>query len=188
MGHDAHHQQRAEPVACVEGDPEAPQDQQGEDEHDDAGADQTQLLAHHGEDKVVVLLRQVQEFLAAASQPHAQQAAGADGDQALRQLVAVAGVVQPRVVPHGDTGGAVLDDTLFRQLDKQKAHSAHAADADGYQPGLNAADDHQHRAGTQDQHRAGQVGLQHHQHGDDAQQRRIGQDALPPRQHFLPFL
>ena len=22
---------------------------------------------------------------------------------------------------------------------------------------------------------------------DDAQQRRIGQDALPPRQHFLPF-
>ena len=188
MGHDAHHQQRAEPVAGVEGDPEAPQDQQGEDQHDDAGADKPQLLANHGEDEVVVLLRQVQEFLAAAAEAHAQQTAGANGDQALGQLIAVAGVVQPRVMPHGDAGRAVLDDTLFRQLDKQEAQGGHAAHAGSHQPALYAAHDHQHRTGTQDQHRAGQVGLQHHQHGDDAQQRHIGQDALAPRQHFLLFL
>lgn len=74
---------------------------------------------------------------------------------------------------------------LFRQPDKQKAERGHAAHAGAHQPALNTAYDHQYRAGTQDQHRAGQVGLQHHQHGDDTQQRHIGQDALPPRQHFL---
>ena len=79
-----------------------------------------QLLAHHGENEVVVLLRQVQELLAAAAEAHAQQAAGADGDEALCQLIAVAGVVQPRVVPHGDAGRAVLDDAAFRQLDNRK--------------------------------------------------------------------
>lgn len=31
-------------------------------------------------------------------------------------------------------------------------------------------------------------GFQHHQNGDDAQQRHIGHDALPPRQHLLLFL
>ena len=187
MGHDAHHQQRAEAVAGVEGDPEAPEDQQREDDHDDARADETQLLAHHGEDEVVVLLRQVQELLPSTAQAHAQQAARADGDQALGQLVALAVVVQPGVVPHLDAGRAVFDDAGLRQLDEQEADDTHAGDACRHQPRLDAAHDHQHRAGGHDEDRAGQVGLQHHQHGDDAQQRRIGQDALPPRQHFLPF-
>ena len=187
MGHHAHRQQRAEAVPGVERDPEAPEDQHGEDQHDNACADQSQLLADHGKDEVVVLLRQVQELLPSPAQSHAQQAAGADGDQALRQLVAVAVIVLPRVVPHLDTRRAVLDDASLRQLDEQKAQCADAADARRHQPALYAAHDHQHRAGGEDQDGARQVGLQHHQYADDRQQRHVGQDALPPGQHLLPL-
>ena len=187
MGHHTHRQQCAEPVAGVERDPEAPQYQHGEDQHDNARADQPQLLADHGKDEVVVLLRQVQELLPSPAQSHAQKAARADGDQALRQLVAVAVVVLPRVVPHLDTGRAVSDDARLRQLDEQKAQCADAADAHRHPPALYAAHDHQHRAGGEDQNGARQVRLQHHQHADDRQQRHIGQYALPPRQHLLPL-
>ena len=187
MGHHAHHQQRAEAVAGMEGDPEAPEDQHGEDQHDNARADQPQLLAHHGKNEVVVLLRQVQELLPSPAQSHAQQAAGADGDQALGQLVAVAVIVLPWVVPHLDTRRAVFDDAGLRQLHEQEGQCADAGDARCHQPALYAAHDHQHRAGGEDQNGARQVRLQHHQHADDHQQRQIGQYALPPRQHLLPL-
>ena len=56
------------------GDPEAAQHQQRENQHHDARADQPQLLAHHCEDEVVVLLREEQELLTALTEPHAEQA------------------------------------------------------------------------------------------------------------------
>ena len=171
-GHEAHHQQGAEPVPGVEGDPEAPENQQGEHQHDDAGSHQAQLLADHGEDAVVVLLGQVQELLAALAQAHAQQAAGADGNEALGDLPAVAPIpLGVEGVPPGvDAVFPVVQDALLHQDHIQGAHQAYAADAQGDQPALDAAHDHQHRAGGEDQNGARQVRLQHHQHADDRQQ------------------
>ena len=71
--------QQAEAGAAVEGDPIAPQNKQGEKADYEGRADKAQLLADHGEDKIIVLLRKVQEFLAAAPQAQAAEAAGADG-------------------------------------------------------------------------------------------------------------
>ena len=117
-GHEAHHQQGAEPVPGVEGDPEAPEDQQGEHQHDDAGSHQTQLLADHGEDAVVVLLGQVQELLAALAQAHAQQAAGADGNEALGDLPAAAPIpLGVEGVPPGvDAVFPVVQDALCTRI------------------------------------------------------------------------
>ena len=41
---------------------------------------------------------------------------------------------------------------------------------------------------AQDQHRAGEVGLQHHQPRDDDQDDAVGQDAVAEGPHFLPLL
>ena len=70
QGHDAHHHQAAEPVPGMEGDPEAPENQRREQQHDNGGANQAQLLADDGEDEIVVLLRQIEKLLAALPQAH----------------------------------------------------------------------------------------------------------------------
>ena len=186
-GHEAYHQQSAEPVPGVEGDPEAPEDQQGEYQHDDAGTHQAQLLADHGEDAVVVLLGQVEKFLPSLAQAHAQQAAGADGDETLGDLPAVAPVpIGVEGVPPGvDAVLAIVEDALFHQGDVQGAHQAHAGNAGGDQPALNAAHDHQNDAGADNEDGAGQMRLQHHKPCDNAQDQQIRPDALTPGLHFL---
>ena len=189
-GHDAHHHQSAEAVLGVEGDPEATEDQQRKQQHHHAGPDETQLLAHHRKDAVVVLLRQIEELLPALSQSYTQQAAGADGDETLADLPAVA--VEPRLVegvtPSIDTALAVLNDALFHQLHIQHRHDAHAAQTSGHQPALDAAHDHHDNARPHDEDGAGQVRLQHHQNGDQAQHRQIRHDAVAPGLHFPFFL
>ena len=171
----------------MEGDPEAPEDQQGEYQHDDAGTHQAQLLADHGEDAVVVLLGQVEEFLPSLAQAHAQQAAGADGDETLGDLPAVAPVpIGVEGVPPGvDTILTIVEDALFHQGDVQGAHQAHADNASGDQPALDAAHDHQNDAGADNEDGAGQVRLQHHKARDNAQDQQIRPDALTPGLHFL---
>ena len=136
-----------------------------------------------------MLLGQVQELLAALAQAHAQQAAGADGNEALGNLPAVAPVpLGVEGVPPGvDAVFPVVQDALLHQDHIQGAHQAHAADAQGDQPALDAAHDHQHDARADDEDGAGQVGLPHHQKGDDAQNQHIGPDALAPGLHFFAF-
>ena len=85
----AHRQQRAEPVTGVEGDPVASKDQRREQQHDDPGSHQTQFLAGDGENEIVVLLRQKQEFLPALTEAQSPQPAGANGNEALGKLIAL---------------------------------------------------------------------------------------------------
>ena len=47
-------------------------------------ADQPEILAHNGKDKIALRIGQVSVFLPAAAQPHAKQPAGAKGNQRLR--------------------------------------------------------------------------------------------------------
>ena len=188
-GHEAHHQQGTEPVPGVEGNPEAPEDQQGKHQHDNAGPHQPQLLADHGEDAVVVLLGQVEEFLPPLAQAHAQQAAGADGDLTLSALPADASIIiRIKGIQTGNNAAcAVFDLPIQHQVHIQRTGGCHTADAHGDQPALDAAHDHQHETRADDEDGAGQMRLQHHKTGNDQQDRHIGPDAMLPGLHFLAF-
>src|SRR5699024_6133833 len=96
---DTHNHQAAEAVSGVEGQPIAPDDEQGEEDNDEAGADKPQLLTDNGEHKVVVLLGEEHVLLTAVAQPSAQQAAGTDGNLGLPQLIAVSPQVAAGVEP-----------------------------------------------------------------------------------------
>ena len=96
----AHHQQRAEPVTGVEGDPVAPEDQRREQQHDDPRAHQSQFLADDGENEIVVLLRQKQEFLPALAKAQSPQPAGANGNE---DAFVVALEMAPIQIRIGDT-------------------------------------------------------------------------------------
>ncbi len=92
----------------MESQPVAPDDQQRKDGQDDGRAHQAQFLADHGKDKVVLRFRQVEEFLAAVAQAHAEEAAGADGQHGLDGLHSLAQGIVPGVAPHFDAGGHVV--------------------------------------------------------------------------------
>jgi hypothetical protein len=60
-------------------------------------ADEAELLRDHGVDEVGVRLRQVEQLLHARHQPLAEHAAGADRDQRLDDLEAVAERIGPGI-------------------------------------------------------------------------------------------
>lgn len=164
-------------------DPEAPENQRREQQHDNGGANQAQLLADDGEDEIVVLLRQIEKLLAALPQAHAPQPAGADGDEALAQLVTGSLGIQPGVVPHLDAGGVVADHAQH-QIQQQSG----CTHSQPHPSPVDAAHQHHHRAGAHDEDGAGEVGLDAHQGCQDNQQHRIGGDAVAERLHTVLFL
>ena len=179
----------------MDGQPEAPDDEQGEQHHDEGAAHQSQLLQDHGEDVVVLGLGEVAELLAALAQTHPQQSAGADGVQPLNGLP---GRVPPEfqvaaegVLPHGDPGGVVVDglEEVFDHVREgqqvgPQTHGAHAS----RDPAPVDAPHHQHgRADARDEDGPGEVGLQrrhHHHHQQDAD---VVEEALLEVPHLLPL-
>ena len=109
----------------MEGQPIAPDDEQGEEDNDEAGADEPQLLTDNGEHKVVVLLGEEHVLLTAVAQPGTQQAARTDGDLGLPQLVAVSPQVAAGVEPGLHTGGHVL--SLGNEEEQRRTHGSAAA-------------------------------------------------------------
>ena len=156
-GDDTHHQQRTEAVPGVQGDPVAPQHQRREEQHDDAGADEAQLLADNGENKIVVLLRQKQEFLPALAKAQSPESPGADGNKALRELIALIARVRPRVQPVGNAGGIIANNEQHHIR-----HGPHRADSGKDPAPVDAAHQHHGRAGAQNQQCAGEVRLLTH--------------------------
>lgn len=113
--------QRAKSVSCVHGDPIPAEHQKDEQRNDDHRADKAQLLAGDGENIVVMLLRQIQIFLAALAEAQARQAAGADGIAGLNDLVALIRGVPFRVEPGGDpVGGVALGGKIHHQQQRNK--------------------------------------------------------------------
>ena len=77
-----------------------------------------------------------------------------------------------------------MDDARHHQ-EQHTSGTAHS----GNDPGpVDAAHQHQHRTGAQNQHRAGQVGLQHHQHRDNTHDQQIGRHAVPGGVHLVFLL
>ena len=188
MGHNAHHQQCAEAVAGMERDPKATQQQQGKHQQNEARANQTQLLAHGGEDEVVALLGEIEELLSPLAQARAEKSARADGNEALHHLIAVIGAVQPRVVPHIDAACAVGDDACIHQRHKAPCSGGNAAHTCADEPRGHTAHRHHNSACAHNEDGARQVGLQEHQHGDDRQPHAVGQHALAQVPHPLFLL
>ena len=91
--------QEGEAVAHVQREIVAAHDESREQQQDGDSAGKAQLLADHGEDEVVVLLRQVQVGLPPLPQPQAEEAAGADGIKRLHDLVPVPARVGKGVEP-----------------------------------------------------------------------------------------
>ena len=135
-----------------------------------------------GEDEIVVLLRQIEKLLAALPQAHAPQPAGADGDEALAQLVTGSLGIQPGVVPHLDAGGVVADHAQGQE--DQPADGPHRADHAGPAddggsrgPADDGVDQHEDADGKDEEAQAGNVA-----DGLDGQ----GGDALHGKtEHFL---
>ena len=84
----------------------APRDH-AEAEQDAGGADEPELLADDRVDEVGVRLGQVEQLLHAGHQPAAEDAAGADGDQRLDDLEAVAERIGPRIPERQQPAAAV---------------------------------------------------------------------------------
>ena len=131
----------------MQGDPVAADDEQREHDHDDRRADQAELLADDGENEVVVLLGQEQELLPALAEPHAEESARADGEQALSDLIAVA--LHPlfieRVEPDVEAARVIGDDPCCKGVDHDQNQSKAKPDP----VVADAADVHHHRADSQ---------------------------------------
>ena len=96
--------QAGEGVGGGAGDFEAAVDQKAKQADDDQRADQAELLANDRKNRVVGRLRQVAVNLDALAQPNAKQAAGADADQRLGDVVAAAAGVAAGVQELGEGG------------------------------------------------------------------------------------
>ena len=103
-------QQRAEAVSGVHRDPVAAHDQQHEQQDHRHRADKAKLLADNGENVIVVLLRQKQEFLPALAKAQSPQPAGANGNETLGKLIALIRGICPRVQPVYNAGFVIADD------------------------------------------------------------------------------
>ena len=131
----------------MEGQPVAPQDQQGKQGQHQQSSQKTQFLHHNGKHKVIFRLRDVKHFLHAVAQPTPQKTAGAHGNQGLAGLI---GQVLPRPLPQLDTGQHV-----WIQGNDHHAHQKHQHTS-GYEPAQMDARGKEHRrASRQNQQCAG---------------------------------
>ena len=136
MRGDPRGEQRAEAVTRVHGDIIAAHDEKNKEQDHDDRADKAQLLAEDGENVVVVLLGQVQIFLAALAEAEAHEAAGADGVERLEDLVAVVRWVGGRVTPGGDAAAGIA---LRFEIDEGEQADGDAAEGEPFE--LHAAEE-----------------------------------------------
>ena len=171
-GQDADADEHAELVPGQLGRPPDPPEDHGQQSRARRAADEAQLLPHHREDEVGVLLgHEAQPGLGALEQALAAELAGADGRLGLLLVVAAPVGVQLGV---GEVGQPVLlvvgQDVAVqdRRRSPMIPISSRTAKCRGRAPATKTiANDHD----AEDQHRA-QVGLQHdqgHRHGRDAE-------------------
>ena len=130
-----------------------------------------------------MLFGQEQELLPALAKSHAEEAARADGEQALPDLIAL--VAHPLFVewvePDADAARVIGDKSRRKGVD----HHQHERKADADPVVADAADVHHHRADAQQQHQAGKMRFLIHQKADDTKDRRIRYDAVAQRGHFV---
>ena len=91
------------------------------------GAEQPGLFGDHREDEVGVRLGQVEQLLHAAHQALAEHAAGADGDQRLDDLEAVAERIGPRIHERQQAPAAIVglhQDHVERRQRQQRRRRA----------------------------------------------------------------
>ena len=81
-----------------------------------------------------------------------------------------------------------MDDAQLHSLDIAHHGGDGPADTGAHQPAGDAAHHHHHGPGAQDQHRAGEVRLKHHQPRDEDQDDAVGQDTVAEGPHLLPLL
>ena len=125
-----------------------------------------------------MLLRQIQEFLAAAAEPKPAQAAGADGIQGLDDLVALVGGRGKGVAPGDDARGGIgekgqqhADAGARRREGRDKPAEAQPAEKE-------------HRAGDGDEDdRGGEMRLEHQQADQHREDAREGQHAPAKAPH-----
>jgi hypothetical protein len=163
--------------------PHPPPQEHDEGEHDRAGADEAQLLPHHREDEIAVGVRQVEQLLPALREADAGDAAGADGDEALDDLVAAPARVGVRVEEGLDPVPAIRGghDRLIEQ--RQAEHGEHREVA---QP--HPADDQHHHADDQEHERAPEVRLDEDQVREPPEQEEGREEGGQELVHALPLL
>ncbi len=148
-----------------------------EQRNDDHRADKAKLLAGNGENIVVMLLRQIQIFLAALAEAQARQAAGADGIAGLNDLVALIRGVLLRVEPGGDSVcGVALGGKIHHQ---QQRNNKTAQD----QPFLSVPPSVMRIKPSARNDRRRHVRFEVEQHGDDAQDHDIGRHTVAEGLH-----
>ena len=168
----------AEAVGALQGDPVPAHDEYGEKKKDRRGADEPQLLAHDGENKVVVFLGKIEVFLAAHAETETGQPARADRIERLDDLPAVAGEIGEGVAE----GRHARRDIRHEQHRRDRADEQHTGRADEPVQPYPAEKEHGSSDGKDDD-RCGKVRLKHEQRRNDRQYRRERRDAVPEGAH-----
>ena len=142
-------------------DPQRDQDDRRITGQDGEGTDETELLGHRREDEISVFFGQeFQLALAAQAEPLAQEAAGAQGDLGLHDVIARARRIGLRV-QEGQHPVALILVHAEHHIGRNQRHGggAHSSDDLPAQP----RHEHDGRAGQADQHGRAQVRLVRHQ-------------------------
>ena len=138
-----------------------------------ADADETEFLRDHRHDEVGVRLRQVEQLLDAAAEADAQPLATADGDQRVRQLIALAVRVFPRI-----------EETQHPLHPVRRGHDQQADRRHRHQrqPGkdaqVDAAEEHDAHGDTHHHHQCAEVRLRQQQEGHHHDRHQDRQEAL----------
>ena len=126
-------------------------------------ADQTELLADHGQQEIGVGFGQPVQLFHAAAQADAKNFAAAEGDQRMRQLVALAQRVD--FAPRVQVGEDPLAPPL-RQRDHQREGNEHHRGDQEEHPGVDAAEEQDSHGDHRDHHERAHVGLGQKQRSD----------------------
>jgi hypothetical protein len=141
-------------------------------------ADQAELLADHRQQEVGVRLGQPVQLLDAAAQADAEDLAAADGDQRVRQLVALAQRVL--LAPRVEVGEDALAPPV-RQRDHQHEGADHHQRDQEEHARVHAAQEQDAHRDHGDHHEGAHVRLGQQQHADDGHRAAIGSTARKKR-------
>ena len=158
----------------------AARDEQRKEDQDQRRADKAQLLAHDGEDKVVVFLRQVEILLPPVSETEAAHSPAADGVERLDDLIACVRGIRKGVQPGADAVGGIL-----QHIDGDDAAQPDRAAGQQEPEKPRSADEHHHNCDRDDDDGGRKVGLQNQQTDDDAGNGGKGQHAVAEGQHLF---
>jgi len=154
-------------------DQEGLDDQPGEQADHHRDADETEFLCDDGEQEVGVRLGQVEQFFDAAAQPQAQPFAAAEGDQRVRQLVALAVRVGERIHEAEDALHPV-----WRGKDQQHKADHQHHDQPGKQLPVEPAQKQNAHGDRNNHHKGAEVRLAQQQGASQHHHRSHRQEAL----------